>query len=73
MQPVRQIPSAHCLNCSEEIVAAAGGNREPREGDIVLCPYCGYAMKFSQDLIPHEPSAAALSKIASMLHRAKAN
>jgi hypothetical protein len=73
MQPVRQIPSAHCLNCCKAIVAAVGGNRETRAGDILLCHRCGYAMEFSRDLILHEPSAAALSDIALMLQRANAN
>jgi hypothetical protein len=32
-----------------------------------------YAMEFSRDLIPCDPSASALSKIAMMLHRGNAN
>jgi hypothetical protein len=55
------------------IVAAVGGNRETRAGDILLCQKCGYAMEFSRDLILCEPSAAALSYIASKLQRANAN
>jgi hypothetical protein len=72
-RPVTRLSDAFCLNCCEAIVAAVGGNRETRAGDILLCPYCGYAMEFSRDLILREPSAAALSEIASMLHRGNAN
>ena len=73
MQLVRQIPKTFCLNCCAAIVAAAGGNREPREGDILSCHRCGYLMELSSDLVPHMPSAAARSEIASMLQRAKAH
>jgi DNA-directed RNA polymerase subunit M/transcription elongation factor TFIIS len=72
-RPVTQLSDAFCLNCCEAIVAAVGGHRETRAGDILLCQKCGYAMEFSRDLILHEPSAAALSYIASKLHRANAN
>ena len=72
-RPVTQLSEAFCLNCCKAIVAAVGDNREVREGDILLCPSCGYAMELSRDLIPREPSAAALSDIALMLHRANAN
>jgi hypothetical protein len=72
-RPVTQLPDAFCLNCCKALGAAVGDNREAREGDILLCSSCGYAMEFSRDLIPCEPSAAALSYIASRLHRANAN
>ena len=73
VRPVTRLSDAFCLNCCKAIVAAIGDNREAREGDILLCPSCGYAMEFSRDLIPCEPSAAALSDIALMLQRANAN
>jgi hypothetical protein len=53
LQPIRQIPEVHCLNCCGAIASRV-------RGDILLCPGCGYAHELSRDLIPREPSAAAL-------------
>jgi hypothetical protein len=72
-RPVTQIPETYCPHCCYLIVAAAGGTREPRGGDILVCRRYGYAMELNQDLIASEPSAAVLTYIASKLRSATAN
>jgi hypothetical protein len=53
MQTVRTA-ECHCLNCNRllDAVSDIGMGKDPSEGDLALCVYCGAVMILAQDLTP---------------------
>ena len=64
MRPLVDIPPSPCLNCNNVVDFNTTFNTQvPQPGDFVVCPVCGYFMRFDknmnlQDLTEEDREAA---------------